>query len=104
MRHRVDFIPLGNTTRTPLARCTRCRAEVEAASALNHTRQPRAGDVTICLECGHAMVFAADLTLIDPDPEKLRQIRADPIVRKFQAQFRNASFKAIHDPTRKNKR
>ena len=53
--------------RVPPSTCPSCGYEVDAASGVfEPTAEPRPGDVSICLECGAASVFADDLTVRAP--------------------------------------
>jgi len=48
------------------SRCLDCGALTDAAmhaNAAKGRRIPKPNDVTICIECGHLMAFADDLTL-----------------------------------------
>lgn len=46
----------------PQTKCPACRKEFTAASAL-HGEPPSAGDITVCIECLHWMVFRDDMTV-----------------------------------------
>lgn len=42
--------------------CLNCGKQIDAASSYgDDARDPRAGDITICIECGHIMAFGDDL-------------------------------------------
>jgi hypothetical protein len=58
-----DAEPL--TTRTRPELCIRCGYLYDAASALkpeHEARAPSEGDISVCINCAHAMVFRADLS------------------------------------------
>jgi hypothetical protein len=46
--------------------------------------QPKPGDISICLYCGHISVFALDLTLREPNLEEARAIAGDPDILAYQ--------------------
>jgi hypothetical protein len=59
------------TTETPGNKCLECGYQYEAASGLfQDDITPQQGDVSICLNCGVALIFNADLTLRRPTPEE----------------------------------
>jgi len=49
-----------------------------ATSEAYGDRTPSAGDASMCLMCGHIMVFNEDLTVREPTAEENAQIRSDP--------------------------
>jgi hypothetical protein len=52
------------SVRTPPSHCLDCHELIDAASSLfSKKKKPRPGDFTVCIECGHIMAFAGDLTL-----------------------------------------
>jgi len=50
-------------TRTPPEMCVRCHYVFDATTGIpgNERATPKEGDLSICVNCGHASVFAADL-------------------------------------------
>jgi len=89
---KVEFIPLKNTTKTARCQCTRCLEKLEQASSLEDDGAPRPGDWTVCLYCGHAMVFRPDMTALDPTIDEtlelMRDADASRQVKDLQAKFR----------------
>lgn len=65
-------------TRIPPYDCPSCgrRSLDRTASAAGEYR-PKAGDITLCIRCGHALIFNADLTVRQPTAEERREIDAD---------------------------
>jgi hypothetical protein len=64
--------------------CTNCGKMLDGATAVKETDSKRArkvmpdpGSITICLACGHLMVFGDDLLLRDPTPEEIVQVAGD---------------------------
>ena len=50
----------------PETNCTQCGALInDATHTLGDDSQPRPGDLSICVECEHVMVYADDMTLRD---------------------------------------
>jgi hypothetical protein len=56
---------LGEPRKLPVTRCTACGKILNGVSALDEDVAPSPGDATICISCGHLMVFADDLMLRD---------------------------------------
>lgn len=50
-------------TDTPETSCPSCKTVLNAATGIDTRRQPRPGDVTICIECGLLMAFTPELAL-----------------------------------------
>jgi hypothetical protein len=68
---------LGTITQMRPTTCTNCRKVVDAASGVATDAKPDPGDFTICLACGHLMVFADDLTLRDLNDDEIVEIAGD---------------------------
>lgn len=51
------------TTRTPDCKCLDCGMLISAASTCEDERVPSPGDISICIHCGHIMIFNEDLTV-----------------------------------------
>ena len=105
------------TTRYPAAPCLNCGALNDSASRLEDDREPHPGDVAICFDCHHLMVFADDMTMRNPndteivemagDEDLVRHMRALGRFKKFEQRARaaftrlveetNARSKEIHD-------
>src|SRR5258707_1048262 len=65
-RKREGLTSIGDTShRLPGSDCPSCRKPLDAATGINGDVRPAPGDVTVCLYCGHIMVFADDLTVRD---------------------------------------
>ena len=45
---------------------------------------PKPGDVTICLDCGHIMAFAADMTVRPLTDDEIVEVAGDPEVLQVQ--------------------
>lgn len=69
---------LGKETRLPLDHCINCGRRCDAASPVDEVRaKPKSGDVTLCIACGHLMVFGKDLKLREPNALELIAIAGD---------------------------
>jgi hypothetical protein len=68
---------LGATTRMQSATCTNCHKVVDAASGVGTDDSPDPGDFTICIYCGHLMVFADDLTLRELTEDEMVDVAGD---------------------------
>jgi hypothetical protein len=64
----------------PPALCLRCGHACDAATPLDSNHKPGTGDVTVCIACGHVMVFDDELRLRDATADEQRQIAGDPRV------------------------
>lgn len=61
----MSKLELGATTTVKASTCKACGYLMDAATCAMGNHQPVPGDVTICVECGHLMEFANDLTLTE---------------------------------------
>lgn len=48
------------TTKLPLVSCPSCGTMLDTATSVLGDAEPLDGDITICLKCGHIMVFEND--------------------------------------------
>jgi hypothetical protein len=51
---------------------------MNSSSEIFGDNKPRAGDVSICIGCGHATIFTEDLTRREPTPEEALIISLNP--------------------------
>jgi hypothetical protein len=68
---------LGTDHHTPLCVCTNCGQKIDGATGLTDGNAPESGDCTICIYCGHIMIFADDLTLRDPTEDEIIRLAGD---------------------------
>jgi hypothetical protein len=69
---------VGDNIRYPPSPCTNCGAVLDTCNVVDRdTTGPSRGDVTVCLECGHVMVFGKRLRLRDPKGSELKKIAGD---------------------------
>ncbi len=78
---------VGNSLRVPDCKCTNCGASLNGAFAVGEAGdvRPRPGDSTICIECGHLMIIADDLSLRDPNDAEIIELAGDERVLAQQA-------------------
>ena len=64
-------MPPKDPPRMPLTKCTNCGKKIDGALSVGGDYTPEPGNYTLCLDCGHLMVFADDMTLRDPTDEEI---------------------------------
>ena len=62
---------------TPECACPSCNRIFDRATGIGQ-RQPKEGDITICIECGHLMAFNSNLTVRDLTDEEMHEVAGDP--------------------------
>jgi len=68
------------TTRLTERECLQCGKKLDAVSCLtDQAAVPQSGDVTICIECGHLMAFADDLSYRELTEEELLEVPLDEV-------------------------
>ena len=67
----------------PDSACTACGKVLDRAMT-EGGRGPGPGDFTICLTCGHLMVFGDDMALRDPTRDEMREMAGDPTILRYQ--------------------
>lgn len=73
------------TTRTPVNMCGICGYVMNASSHVSDAvLKPTEGDVSVCLNCGAAYIFNADLTLREPTPQENDELAQNDTVVKAQ--------------------
>jgi uncharacterized protein with PIN domain len=61
------------STDTPESNCPSCGKLLDAASSFKNA-VPSPGDFSICINCGHILVFADDLTVRNPTDAEIVEI------------------------------
>lgn len=69
-------------TRLPETKCLNCGHKLDAASSIKHDNAPKPGDVTLCIECSHIMIFTQDMGLRNLSSEEMDEIAKDDDVLK----------------------
>jgi hypothetical protein len=59
-------------------RCTNCGKALDRAAGIDNDAQPEPGDASICIECGHLMVWDENLELRDPTDKEIYELAGDP--------------------------
>jgi hypothetical protein len=72
------------TSEVPEARCLNCNTVLDCADDFFGDARPDIGDLTICIKCGHLMVFADDLMLRELTDQEIRDYAGDPRIVKLQ--------------------
>jgi hypothetical protein len=68
---------LGTDRHIPKSACTNCGKVLDGATCVGTDAAPDPGDATICINCGHLMVFDAALGLRELTAEEIRQMAGD---------------------------
>jgi hypothetical protein len=95
----MEIIPMKESTKMPDSHCTRCLKKLDAASSEEKER-PAAGDLSICLYCGHLMLFDQEMKLRDLTPEEMRDVRRSDTwsyIQSMQKKFRAAEVAGAVD-------
>lgn len=65
--------------------CPNCGNKADAATAVgNVDLTPRPGDYTVCVCCGHVLVYADDLKVREPTEKEIDRIAGHPILLEAQ--------------------
>jgi RNase P subunit RPR2 len=84
-------------SRLPKSVCQNCGKPLDAAARPQADEpRPGPGDVTVCLGCGHIMVYADDMNLRHPTGEEMAEIAGDPEIieaQRFSAHYRDVAKK-----------
>jgi Zn ribbon nucleic-acid-binding protein len=75
------------TTRLQLEHCFACGHAVDSATSIDVNARPKPGAWTVCIKCGHLMVFDDELHLRDLTAAERDEAATDPRIRKIQAAF-----------------
>jgi hypothetical protein len=76
---------VGSTTRFKKgSRCLNCKKVLDSATGLDSDETPSPGDLTVCLTCGHLMVFNEKLKFRELSDEEIVETAGDPRIVKFQ--------------------
>lgn len=70
-------IPLGDNLAVPASECVNCRKQLDGATCVGSGGTPGTGDFTVCIYCGHLMMFADDMRLRDPTDAEMIDIAGD---------------------------
>jgi RNase P subunit RPR2 len=79
---------VGTDREMPPSACTNCRYVMDMATSISERDddpQPEPGAFTICIQCGHIMRFADDLSLRDLTDEEIVMVAGDKRIIAIQA-------------------
>lgn len=76
--------------------CLGCGHHMDMAAQVAGDEKPRPGDVTLCIRCGHVMIFDADLSFRNMNEAEQREIEQDPQVQKVILAIKNVQQTATH--------
>jgi len=81
-------------------RCLDCGELLDGATAVESDGSPQTGDVTICIYCGHIMVYDKKLNFREPNTEEARQIAGDPRILAIQRARKAITLKKPNETKR----
>ena len=74
------------SVRVPAEPCSECGYPLDAATFPTDDKVvPRAGDISICIGCGHMTAFTAEMRRRELTLEEMRDIASDPVMLRMQA-------------------
>lgn len=82
--------------RMPECNCLGCGRKISGVSGIDDDARPSPGDFTVCMYCGHTMVFADDLTVREPTLAEYMELFADERVNAAEGAVRLAG--SVKDP------
>jgi len=75
---------VGKSVKIKKSKCTNCGDPLDHAAGLDHDESPSPSDATVCLHCGHIMVYDDNLNLRElTDKEVIERVGNKEIV-EFQ--------------------
>jgi len=100
VRRKKDALRMGEALRMPESPCTSCGKILDAANAISEdgAGKPDPGDATVCLMCGHIMVFDDNLRLRDPTAAEQENFAGDKRLLTIQ----EARGRVMKDKTNEN--
>lgn len=75
-------IGLGNAHIHPQNKCLCCHHPVDRASQVDGNSGPQPDDFTICIKCGHVMVFAKNLEFREATESELKEIAQNQTIQR----------------------
>jgi hypothetical protein len=75
---------LGKTTRHQASACLGCGKVLDASTGVGNRAQPRAGAITVCLDCGHVQAYDGKLQLRPLTDEEMIDIAGDKRIAAIQ--------------------
>lgn len=87
---------LGNSYKTKRINCSVCGHSMDRAAQVDGQARPAPDDFTLCIRCGHVMVFAADLSVREPTVAELKEIACNPIIQRALVAIRQVQKIPTH--------
>jgi hypothetical protein len=84
------MVKLGTDHHIPQSPCLSCGKPLDGATCVGRDAAPDPGDITICIYCGHIMVFDDNLKLRELSDEEVREVAGDGRVLAVQRARRAA--------------
>lgn len=81
---------------TAECKCLNCGKRLKLASSITTDARPDPGDATVCLDCGHVMVFADDLSVREPTDAEVIELAGDADLLATQEML--AALRKEHPP------
>lgn len=78
------MLSIGPHLRVKESKCTACGMKADGATCIEGNHAPSAGDVTVCVKCGHIMAFDTDLMLRELTNKEMIEIAGDPSILLIQ--------------------
>jgi transcription elongation factor Elf1 len=72
------------TSKSKANLCLNCGKECDSATSIDHKNRPKPGNVAICLDCGHVMIYTKKLQFRELNEVEFFDVHAHPTVRKIQ--------------------
>jgi hypothetical protein len=89
---------VGTDHRIPLSVCSACGHRFDGATCVGANGIPKPGDYTICIECGHLMAFADDLSLRELTSDEMHNIAGDERVLAVQRARQHLTLRGMLKP------
>lgn len=80
---------VGIDHKVPDSKCTACGYAMNGAICVGEDAAPDPGDFTVCIECGHLMIFGDGLILRNPTDAEMIEIAGDERLLAIQEARRN---------------
>ena len=77
-------------------KCLNCDYKFDAATSMFNEAQPKPGDITVCLRCGHIMAFTKSLAVRNLTNQEKREVTGDPRIQLLEEARRVIMKKAAH--------
>lgn len=84
-----------HSSKIPIGKCLACGEANYIASSVTRVK-PSAGDICICLYCGHMTVFNEDLTMHEPTEEETATALRNPEVRQHMEIQKKVKKESAH--------